>query len=70
MWHEDDRIIELYKSLENGGGQFPRECPACGQSHAHVLIYRFEPSSLRGAVWVWCDSCGCYAHFDALVPVW
>lgn len=70
MWREDDRMMEVYTTLENDGGPFPRVCPACGQSHAHVLMHRFDPSSPRGTVWAWCDSCGGYEHFDALVPVW
>ena len=70
MWREDDRMMEVYTALENDGSPFPRVCPACGQSHAHVLMHKFEPSSPRGTVWAWCDSCGGYAHFDAVVPVW
>ncbi len=70
MWHEDGKLMELYSSLESSGEQFPRECPVCGQRHAHVLMHRFGPSGLRGTVRAWCDSCGGYAHFDVVVPVW
>ena len=70
MWHEDDRLMDIYASLESGNGQFPRACPACGQGSVHVLMHRFEPSNPRGTVWAWCDSCGGYAHFDAIVPAW
>ena len=68
--HEDDRMMNVYASFENDGGPFPRVCPACGRRHAHLLMHRFDPSDTRGTVWVWCDSCGSYAHFDAVVQVW
>ena len=68
MWHEDDRMMEVYTAFENDGGPFPRVCPVCGQSHAHVLMHRIEPSGLRGTVWVWCDSCAAYVHFSAVIP--
>lgn len=70
MWREDDRMVEVYASLGNEKGPFPRACPACGECHAHVLMHRPELSSPRGTVWTWCGSCGSYAHFGAVIPEW
>ena len=70
MWHEDDGMMAIYASLEDGQGTFPRMCPVCGEGHAHVLMHGFEPSDPRGTVWVWCDSCGGYTHFSGAVPTW
>ena len=70
MWSEDDKLMRVYASFNDGGDQFPKACPACGESHAHVLMHRPEPTDSRGTVWVWCDSCGSYAHFSAVVPAW
>jgi hypothetical protein len=69
MWHEDDRMVDVYTSLDSGG-PFPRACPACGERHAHVLMHRFGSSDPRGTVWAWCRSCGGHAHFGAAIPVW
>lgn len=69
MWHEDDRMVDVYTSLDSGG-PFPRACPACGERHARVLMHRFGSSDPRGTVWAWCRSCGGYAHFGAVVPAW
>lgn len=70
MWHEDDGMMTIYESLEEGQGSFPRECPVCGEKHAHMLVHRPEPSNSRGTVWAWCGFCGGYAHFGAVVPAW
>jgi hypothetical protein len=69
MWHEDDRMVDMYTSLDSGG-PFPRACPACGERHAHVLMHGFGSSDPRGTVWAWCRSCGGHAHFGAAIPVW
>lgn len=60
----------MYASLDDGGSSFLGVCPACGESHTHVLMHRLEPSDPRGTVWVWCDSCGSYVHFGAVIPDW
>lgn len=70
MWHEDDGMMAIYASLEDGHGAFPGTCPVCGGDHAHVLMHRPDPSSPRGTVWAWCGTCGGYAHFSAVVPAW
>lgn len=35
-----------------------------------MLMHRFGSSDPRGTIWVWCGSCGSYAHFSAVVPTW
>lgn len=70
MWKEDDGMMGVYASLEDDNGLFPRACPVCGERHAHVLMHKSGLSDGFGTIWVWCDSCGSYAHFSAIIPQW
>ena len=70
MWNEDDRMMGIYALLEDEQGAFPSACPVCGKSHAHTLMHKQSSSEGFGSVWVWCDSCGSYTHFSAVIPEW
>lgn len=66
MWHNNDKITEIYNSFIEGGMKFPCECPACKSESAHVYIHSHDAHHC--GIWVWCSKCGAYSHMSGQTP--
>ena len=60
-WHSAPKDLGFF--LENH--TFPSVCPFCGRSGIHLYLRAY--SEKRGALWIWCSSCGIFEH-TAIIP--
>ncbi len=66
---DSDIMIEIHKKyIESTSKDFPTICPACNEKQAHIYMHRWNDSGDKGGLWVWCSSCGGYAHYTIKIP--
>ena len=68
MWHDHDKIIEIYNKLSQGDARFPCECPNCKHKTTHIYIHAHNRDHC--GIWIWCSECGAYAHMSGHTPTW
>ena len=68
MWHDHDKIIEIYNKLSQGDARFPCECPNCRHKTTHIYIHAHNRDHC--GIWIWCSECGAYAHMSGHTPTW
>ena len=68
MWKDNDRIIEVFNKANEGGMQFPCQCPVCQNRSAHIYVHRHNDK--HSGIWVWCDNCGASSHMSGETPTW
>ncbi|MBQ7567630.1 hypothetical protein IJT17_02375 [bacterium] len=69
MWQDSDLILQLLDSRQLASDHYPRTCPVCQHTSAHVYFHRFT-NKRRGSGWAWCSDCGCYSHVSCSIPEW
>ncbi|MGI6217127.1 MAG: hypothetical protein ACOYIK_05895 [Coriobacteriales bacterium] len=70
MWNEEDKMLDLVYSINEGPLHMPTACPRCGKTDAHFLLHRPLDSGDHGTAWIWCSSCRAYSHFSFKIPYW
>lgn len=70
MWRDEDRMLDVLKDLENKNEKFPKTCPICNESSAHLFFYRFNENADKGGLWIWCSNCKSFVHASYKVPKW
>ena len=68
MWINDDKIMAIFDTADNGKIYFPCACPICDKNTAHIYIHRHDDR--RCGIWTWCSSCGSYSHMSGESPKW
>lgn len=68
MWIDDDRIMTIFNTADNGKIYFPCACPICDKNTAHIYIHRHDDRHC--GIWTWCSSCGSYSHMSGESPKW
>ena len=39
MWHDNDKMVAVYKNITEGINKFPCECPTCNGDTVHLYIH-------------------------------
>jgi hypothetical protein len=68
MWHDNDKIVEVYNRTTEGINKFPCECPACNCNSVHVYIH--DHGDGHCGIWAWCSECGAFSHMSGQTPTW
>ena len=68
MWHDNDKIVEVYNRTTEGINKFPCECPACNCNSVHVYIH--DHCDGHCGIWAWCSECGAFSHMSGQTPTW
>ena len=68
MWNDNDKIIGIFDKANEGGVQFPCQCPICQKLSAHVYIHRHDDKHC--GIWTWCNECCSSAHMSGTTPSW
>ena len=68
MWNDNDIIMGIFDKANEGGMQFPCQCPVCQRHSAHVYIHRHNDKHC--GIWTWCNECGASAHLSGQTPSW
>lgn len=68
MWNDNDKIMGIFDKANEGGMQFPCQCPVCQKQSAHVYIHRHNDK--HSGIWTWCNECGASAHLSGQTPSW
>ena len=40
MWNDNDRILSIFRNVEDGKSVYPCECPVCNTRNAHIYIHK------------------------------
>ena len=68
MWNDNDKIMGIFDKANEGGMQFPCQCPVCQKQSAHVYIHRHNDK--HSGIWTWCNECGASVHLSGQTPSW
>lgn len=68
MWNDNDKILGIFDKANEGGMQFPCQCPVCQKHSAHIYIHRHN--NKHCGIWTWCNECGASAHLSGQTPSW
>jgi len=68
MWNDNDKIIEIFDTSEDGKTVFPCVCPVCNSHSAHVYFHKHNDRHC--GIWTWCSNCGASSHMSGNTPKW
>lgn len=68
MFYDNDKISEIFYTIEDGKTEYPCYCPVCNYQDAHIFIYKHNEK--HGGIWTWCSNCGAFSHMSGVAPKW
>ena len=68
MWNDNDRILSIFRNVEDGKSVYPCECPVCNTRNAHIYIHKHNDRHC--GMWAWCSNCGAFSHTSGTAPKW
>lgn len=68
MWNDNDKMAEIINVANDGGTQFPCQCPVCHNRSAHIYVHSHNKKHC--GLWAWCSECGASSHMSGETPVW